>query len=77
MDEKAANKKNVDETSREGIVFRFDATFERYLKVSLGDTVHNLRKYDKEQLTDTKKSKFPKQLDIFYKNRTINVILKK
>ena len=38
---------------------RFNQTLQNYLKVSVGNDSYNLTKYDKIQITDTTKIKFP------------------
>ena len=48
-----ANKKYIDDSIVEGTLLRFNKTLQNYLKVSVGNDVYNLTKYDKIQLTDT------------------------
>ena len=50
LDEKANKKKYVDDTSGESFVLKFDETLKRFLNIRVGDTVHNLRKFRKNNL---------------------------
>ena len=51
-DNEVSNKKyNYDELDKNTIV-RFNQTLQNYLKVSMGNDIYNLIKYDKIQLTD-------------------------
>ena len=52
-DNELANKKYIDDSIVEGTLLRFNQTLQNYLKVSVGNDVYNLTKYDKIQLTDT------------------------
>ena len=52
-DNELANKEYIDDSIREGILLRFNQTLQNYLKVSVGNDMYNLFKYDKIQLTDT------------------------
>ena len=54
-----AHKKQVDESVGSGIILGFNETTQNYLKVSVGNDVYNLTKYDKIQFTDTTLIKFP------------------
>ena len=52
------NKKEDDESKREGILVRFNQTLENYLKVSVGNDTFKPTKFDKIQFIDTTKVKF-------------------
>ena len=60
LDNELANKMYVDDSIGEENVLRFNQTLENFLKVSFGNDVYNLTKYDKIQVTDTIKFKYPK-----------------
>ena len=53
QDNELSNKKYVDDSIGEGTLVRFNQTLQNYLKVSVGNDIYNLTKYDKIQLTDT------------------------
>ena len=53
LDNELANRKYVDESLGGNNILRFNQTLENYLKVSVGNDVYNLTKYDKIQITDT------------------------
>ena len=59
QDNELSNKNYVDDTIGEGTLVRFIQTLQNYLKVSVGNDIYNLTKYDKIQLTDitTKKAR--------------------
>ena len=52
QDNELSNKKYVDGSIGEGTLVRFNPTLQNYLKVSVGNDVYNLTKYDKIQLTE-------------------------
>ena len=58
-DNELANKKCVDGSIGQGIVLRFSQTLQNYLKVSVGNDIYNLTKFDKIQITDTTIIKSP------------------
>ena len=58
-DNELANKNYVDDSIGEGTLLRFNQTLQNYLKVSAGNSVYNLTKYNKIQITDTTEIKFP------------------
>ena len=47
-----SNKKYIDDELDKNTIVRFNQTLQNYLKVSVGNDVYNLTKYDKIQLTD-------------------------
>ena len=52
-DSELANKKYIDDQLDKNTVVRFNQTLDNYLKVSVGNDIYNLTKYNKIQLTDT------------------------
>ena len=58
-DNEVTNKKHVSDTTEEGTILRFNQTLENYLKVSVENDIYNLTKYDKIQISDTAKIKYP------------------
>ena len=52
-------EKYVDDSTEEGTILRFNQTLQNYRKVSVGNDVYNLTKYDKIQITDTTIIKYP------------------
>ena len=59
LDNELSNKKYVDDSIAEGTIVRFNQTLENYLKVSVGDDIYYLTKYDKIQITDTTEMRYP------------------
>ena len=59
LDNELSNKKYVDDSIGEGTLLRFNQTLENYLKVSVGNDIYNLTKYDKIQIIDTTEIKYP------------------
>ena len=55
----AVNKLYVDDKLDKNTLVRFNQTLQKYLKVSVGNDIYNLTKYDKIQLTDTTIIKAP------------------
>ena len=49
-------------------MLRFNQTLQNYLKVSVGNDIHNVTKYDKIQITGTTKIKFGKTGANFLQN---------
>ena len=47
-----SNKKYVDDQLDKNTIVRFNQTLENYLKISVGDDIYNLTKYNKYYLTD-------------------------
>ena len=58
-DNHVSNKKYVDNELDKNTIVRFYQTLENYLKVSVGNDIYNLTKYNKIQLTDTTIIKYP------------------
>ena len=54
-----ANKKYVHDSIGDGNVLKFNQTLENYLKTAAGNDVYDLTKYDKIQITETTKNKYP------------------
>ena len=63
-----ANKKYFDDELDKNTVLRFNQTLQNYLKVSVGNDVYNLTKYDRIQITDRTVIKYPNSEDIYCKN---------
>ena len=59
LDNELADKKFLDDSVGEDTLLRFNQTLTNYLNVSVGNSVYNLTKYDKMQITDTTEIKFP------------------
>ena len=59
LDNELANKKYIDDSIGEGTLLRFNQTLSNYLKISVGDTIYNLTKYDKIKITDTTEMRYP------------------
>ena len=58
-DNHVCNKKYVDEQLDKNTIVRFNQTLQNYLKVSVGNDIYNLTKYNKIQLTDITIIKYP------------------
>ena len=58
-DNELVNKKYLDDELDKNTIVRFNQTLENYLKVSVGNDIYNLNKYNKIQLTDTTIIKYP------------------
>ena len=52
LDNELSNKKYIDDEVDKNTIVRFTKTLQNYLKLSVGDTIYNLTKYGKIQLTD-------------------------
>ena len=52
-DNHVSNKKYIDDELNKNTIVRFNQTLQNYLKVSVGNDIYNLTKYDKIQITDT------------------------
>ena len=59
LDNEVTNKKFVDDTIGEGTLLRFNQTLQNYLKISVGNDIYKLTKYDKILITDTTEIKCP------------------
>ena len=51
-DNHVSNKKYIDDELDKNTIVRFRQTLQNYLRVSVGNDIYNLTKYDKLQLTD-------------------------
>ena len=58
-DNHVSNKKYVDNQLDKNTLVRFNQTLRNYLKVSVGNDIYNLTKYNKIQLTDITIIKYP------------------
>ena len=56
-----SNKKYNDDELDKITILRFNQTLENYLKVSVGNDIYNLTKYDKIQITDTTSFRYPNE----------------
>ena len=59
-DNELANKKYVDDSIGEGTIVRFKKSLQNYSKVSVGNDIYHLTKYERIQITDTTIIKYPK-----------------
>ena len=60
-DKEVSNKKYVDDQLYKNTIVRFNQTLSNYLKVSVGNDIYNLTKYDKTQTIDVTEIKFPNE----------------
>ena len=58
-DNHVSSKKYIDNELDKNTIVRFNQTLQNYLKLSVGDDIYNLTKYNKIQLTDTTVIKYP------------------
>ena len=58
-DNHVSNKKYIDDELDKNTIVRFNQTLENYLKLSVGNDIYNLTKYNKIHLTDTTIIKYP------------------
>ena len=58
-DDELTNKKSVDNQIKNNTIVRFNQSLSNYLKVSVGNDIYNLTKYDKRQITDTTDIQYP------------------
>ena len=70
-DKEVAKKKYIDDSSDSNNILGFNQTLESYLKVSVGNAVYNLTKYDKINLTDTTIIKTPNSEGYLLQNWTL------
>ena len=59
LDNEVSNKKYVDDSIGADTMLRFNQTLQNYLKVSVGNNIYNLTKYNKNLLTDITIIKYP------------------
>ena len=58
-DNEVSNKKYVDNELDKNTILRFNKTLQNYLKVSVGNDIYNLAKYDKIHLIDITEMRYP------------------
>ena len=58
-DNELSTKKYIDDELDKNTIVRFNQTLQNYLKVSVGDTIYNLTKYNKIQIIDTTEIRYP------------------
>ena len=58
-DDQVSNKKYVDDQLDKNTIVRFNQTLQNYLKVSVGNNICNLTKYNKIQIIDTTEIRYP------------------
>ena len=58
-DNEVSNKKYIDDKLDKNTILRFNQTLDNYLKVSAGNDIYNLTKYNKIQIIDTREIKYP------------------
>ena len=59
LDDEVSNKKYIDDQLDKNTIVRFNQTLQIHLKVSVGNDIYILTKYNKIQLTDTTTIKYP------------------
>ena len=62
------NKKYVDDEINKNTILRFNQTLSNYLKVSVGNDIYNLTKYNKILLTDITVIKYPNSVKYLLQN---------
>ena len=67
-DNELANTTYIKDSIGEGTIVRFNQTLENYLKVSVGNHIHHLTKFDKIHFADTKIFKYPNLGGYFLQN---------
>ena len=71
-DNELVNKKYIDDELDKNTINRFIQTLQNYLKVSVGNDIYILTKYDKIQLTDATNIKYPNTGGYLLQNWVIN-----
>ena len=71
LDNELAKKKYDGDSFGESDVLRFNQTLEKYIKISFGNDIKNLTKFDKIQLTDTAMIKAPNNGSYLLRNWVI------
>ena len=74
-DNDLANKNYIDDELDKNTVVRFNKTLQNYLKVSVGNDVYNLTKYEKIQITYTTILKYPNTGGYLLQNWVIKKIM--
>ena len=59
LDNELSTKNYIDDELKKNTIVRFNQTLQNYLKVSVGDTIYNLTKYNKIQIIDKTDIRFP------------------
>ena len=59
LDNELSNKNYIDDELNKDTLLRFSQALKNYVKVSIGNDVYNLTKYDEIQTTDTTNIKYP------------------
>ena len=54
-----SQKQYNDDSIREVTIVRFNQTLQKFLKLSVGNDTYNITKFDKIQIRDTTKNKYP------------------
>ena len=67
-DNEVTNKRYIDDELDKNTILRFNQTLQNYLKVSVGNNIYNLTKYDRIQITDTTITKYPNTGDYLLQN---------
>ena len=70
-DNELANRKYVDDSLRKGTFLRFNRSLQNYLKVSVGHTMHILKKNLEQNFIDTTKNKVHNQGGYLLEQRNI------
>ena len=58
-DSELVNKKYIDDELDKNTILRFNQKLQNYLKVTVGNDIYNLTKYNKISITDVTEIKFP------------------
>ena len=68
LDNEVTNKKYIDDELEKNTIVRFSQTLSNYLKVSVGNDIYNLTKYQKNYITDLTEMRAPNNgLDLLQK----------
>ena len=59
LDNELSNEKYIDDQLDKNTIIRFNQTLQNYLKISVGNDIYNLTKYNKIQIIDTIIIKYP------------------
>ena len=60
-DYEVTNKKYIDDELDKNTIVRFNQTLQNYLKVSVGNNIYNLSKYNKIRIIDTTEIRYPNE----------------
>ena len=61
-----SNEKYVDDEVNKNTILRHNQTLKNYLKISLGNDVYDLAKFDRMHITDTTVIRYPNEKDFYY-----------